>query len=195
MLKLRALSCAVGLLAGLTSLMPSALAQGQAIDVRTGLWEIATDRTMSGVPRVPNMPAMPAIPPEVLAKMTPAQRAQIESAMRNARGAAGPKAAKGVKKICITRETLQRDPSLGMENRPGCRRTVNARTTRSWELQEICNQGGNRQTMHVRYEAANRETITGAVNIVMSDGGREMKMNQVMRGRWLGPDCGSVKPK
>jgi len=62
-------------------------------------------------------------------------------------------------------------------------------------LQEICNQGGNRQTMHVRYEAVNRETITGAVNIVMSDGGREMKMNQVMRGRWLGPDCGSVKPK
>ena len=37
--------------------------------------------------------------------------------------------------------------------------------------------------------------MSGTVDIVMSDGGRQMSMKQVMCGRWIGPDCGDVKPK
>jgi hypothetical protein len=60
-----------------------ALAQAPAINVKAGLWEMASDRTSEGLPKAQ---AVPQLPPEVLAGMTPAQRRQIEGAMQAAQG-------------------------------------------------------------------------------------------------------------
>ena len=62
-----------------------ALAQNAPIDMRTGLWEVSTQRATTG------MPQMPAIPPAALAQMPPAQRAQIEAMLKARRGAVSGK--------------------------------------------------------------------------------------------------------
>ena len=62
-------------------------------------------------------------------------------------------------------------------------------------MELACNERGGRQTVHVQYEAPRPDIINGTVEITMNNGGRRMSMKQEMRGRWLGPDCGDVKPK
>ncbi len=165
------------------------LAQGQILDVRPGLWEMTSERTTSGMP-APQ--AIPAIPPEVLAKMPPAQRAQIEAAM-----SARSKALSGtnVTKVCVTAETLRKGRVLGIEQDPSCKRTRETRTARLWQLQETCLSGGRQRTLDIDYQAINRETITGSVNVAMSTGAQSMTMKQAVRGRWLGADCGDIKPE
>lgn len=167
-----------------------AIAQAPAIDVKTGLWEVSSTRSSEGMPQ---MPAAPQIPPEVLAKMPPAQRAQIESAMRAAQQQAT--GGTSVKKTCVTREALQRGLSFGTKTRPSCKQTVQTHSRTRWEMELTCNERGGHQTVHVQYQAPRPDIINGTVEITMNNGGRRMSMKQVMRGRWLGPDCGNVKPK
>lgn len=186
MSKLRILSCGLGLS---VCALVSALAQSPAINVKTGLWEVASTRSSTGMPK---RSTMPQLPPEVLAAMPPAQRKRIENAMKAARGQAdGSRATKS----CVTRESLERGLAFGAESRPDCKRTISNKSATRWELRESCADPRGRQTIVVRYEATTPETINGTVSITMDGGGHKMSMKQVMRGRWLGPDCGDVKPK
>lgn len=168
-----------------------ATAQQPPLDMRTGLWEMASERSATGMPEAPAMPAMPQIPPEVLAKMTPAQRAQIEGAMRARSGA---QTGKKTKKVCVTAEALRRSPDLGLERRAGCTVNKSVRSARGWQVQQTCIEGGRKQTLDVRYDVVSREAIEGTIDIAMSDGARNIAMKQAMRGRWLSADCGTVKP-
>jgi hypothetical protein len=173
------------------TLLPASLgpAVAQTPDVKLGLWKVSTTRSTAGMPQAP---AMPQIPPEVLAKMPPAQRAQIEAAMKGSQGlqSGGTR----TKQVCVTRESLQRGLAFGAESRPSCQRTVNTRSRTTWELREVCTERGGQQTVHVRYELPTPDTMNGTVEVVMNDSGRQMTMKQDMRGRWLGANCGNVKP-
>lgn len=186
MSKLLTLPLAVWLLG---CIMTPAAAQAPAIDVKTGLWEVSSTQSSAGMPE---MPAVPQLPPEVLAAMPPSQRERIEAAMKAARGQSG---GTRVTKFCLTREALQRGPDFGAETRPSCKRTIRTRSRTAWEMQETCTERGGRQTIHVRYQAPSPDTMQGTVEIAMNDGGRQMTMRQDMRGRWLGANCGDVKPK
>jgi hypothetical protein len=185
MVSFRTLSAAAALM---TCSLAPALAQNQPLDVRTGLWEFSTQREMTGMPK---MPKMPALPPEVLAKMPPAQRAQLEAALKARRNAGS---GKHVSKVCITAESLRKGPNFGMARELNCKRTQNVSTAQGWHVQEVCRPNGRKQIMDIDYKVVTREAIEGAVHIAMQDGARNITMNQTSRGRWLGPDCGDVKP-
>jgi hypothetical protein len=144
---------------------------------------------MTGLPK---MPEMPSLPPEVLAKMPPAQRAQLEAALKARSRNAG--SGKHVSKVCVTAEALRKGPNFGMSRELNCTRTRNVSTAQGWHVQEVCRPNGRKQTMDIDYKVVTREMIEGTVHIAMQDGAREITMNQVSRGRWLGPDCGDVKP-
>lgn len=185
--KLRTLSYAAALMA--CSAAP-ALAQNQPLDMRPGLWEITTQRSTAGMPK---MAAIPAIPPEALARMPAAQRAQLEAALKARQNAAS---GKSVSKICITPASLGKRPDFGIMREANCQRTKYTRTAQGWQLQEVCHRGGRDQVLDVNYRAVNRETLEGAVNIAMhgGPGNLAITMKQASHGRWLSPDCGTVKP-
>jgi hypothetical protein len=183
MLKLRTLMWATWSI-GCT--ITSAVGQAPAIDVKTGLWEVSSTRSSNG------MPAMPQIPPEALARMPPEQRARVESAMKAAQAQAG---GSQTHQFCLTREALRSGPSFGAETRPSCQQTTRTHSRTRWEMRLTCSERGGRQAIHVQYEAPKPDIMHGTVEIVMSNGDRQMTMKQVMRGRWLGSGCGEVKPK
>ena len=185
MVRFCTLPCAAALVA--CSLTPT-LAQNQPINVRTGLWEFSTQREMTGMPE---MPELPSLPPEVLAKLPPAQRAQLQAALKARRNAGS---GKHVSKVCVTAEALRKGPNFGMARELNCTRTRNVSTSQGWHVQEVCRPDGRKQTMDINYKVVSREAIEGAVNIVMQDGARNITMKQMTHGRWLGPDCGDVKP-
>ncbi len=172
------------LAAGLAAAACLAVAAGAApiaLNVKTGLWEI----TMSG-----QTSGKPPIPSDVLASMTPEQRAKFDAAMAASRARS---AETHVQKTCVTEKSLQNGFDLGNNENDGtCKTTVLASTPTTMEMRQECT-GPEKMSMHMRFVAANRERITGTMEMVMTDGTNTMTMNYTMNGRWLGADCGNVK--
>lgn len=150
------------------------------LDVKTGLWEMTSVGTTSGTPPIPQ---------DVLAKLTPEQRAKLQQSM-----AAGMASANQphVRKACITQKSLER--GLNFEDRPNCKTTVLNSTPRMLDVAMECT-GAQRMTGKFHFEAADRETIAGDTNMVMTDGTNAMTMKYKINGKWLGGDCGNVKPE
>jgi hypothetical protein len=168
------------------ALLLAGSAPGQAenakLDVKPGLWQVDSTGQTTGTP---------TIPPELLANLPPEKRAQAEAAMRAAMARA---AAPRTDKSCITEKELQQGLDLGEGQDRSCKRSVVSNTSRLLVLHEVC--GGKRPMVgDMRFEAVNRETMTGQISLVIGSGTDTTNMTRNLQGKWLGSDCGSVKPK
>lgn len=150
-----------------------------ALDVKTGQWETTTSGQMTG---------MPAIPPEVLAKMTPEQRAKLESAM----GARGAKPI--VSTYCLTKEKLEQAWNTGQSMAKNCTTTITSSTAGKQEVHLECNQNGTKMTGTVKVEAVDSEHARGSFQMTAaSDSGHTMNMNYSFTSKWLGAACTEAK--
>ena len=147
-----------------------------ALDVKPGQWETTTTGQMTG---------MPAIPPEVLARLTPEQRAKMESAM----GARGAKPI--VSTSCKTKETLQQAWNTGQAALKACTWAVTTSTSSKQEIRIDCNQNGTKSGGTVKVEAIDSEHIRGAIQMTAaeSNDGHTMGMNYTFTSKWLGAAC------
>lgn len=149
------------------------------LNVKTGLWQVTMTTEVSG---------RPPIPPDVLAKMTPEQRAKFEAAMK-ARASRGPQTT--THDNCITKEELDKDP-FG-EERKSCKRTVLASTGTKMDVKEVCaDQNGNREMM-IHLEAADSEHVTGSGKVNAAAGDNAMKVSTHFAAKWVGPVCPEKK--
>ena len=146
--------------------------------VKPGLWEMVAQRDAG---------SMPQIPPEALANMPPEQRAKIEAALEDQKKP-------HVSRSCLTESQLQRGFSLGdKESLKTCKKTVLKSTAKVLDMRVEC--AGERTTVGtIHYEAVNPETMSAAIDLVVSDGAKSVTMKNNMHGKWLGADCGDVKP-
>jgi hypothetical protein len=164
---------------GMSAMLITAAAAAP-LDVSPGLWEVISQSETSG---------LPPIPPQALAQMSPQQRAQMMAAMQ---GHAGQP---DVTRSCVTQKMLDRGMSFDRKGSDRCTQTVVGSTSRSLDLRFVCTserQQNVNGTMHV--DATSRETFTGSFKLVSSNGTNTMTMKRMMQGRWLGSDCGDVKP-
>ena len=155
------------------------LIAADVFNVKTGLWETTTVSETSG---------RPPIPPEVLAKLTPEQRAQMEQRMK-ASQAAGPRTS--TSKTCVTQEDLAKALTMGTDT-GSCTRRIISSSANKQEFQFDCAQGGYKQTGTVRIEATSRESMQGSVEFTMSGNGNTMTNKSKLTGKWLSSDCGGV---
>jgi Protein of unknown function (DUF3617) len=160
----------------------AARASAPAFAVKPGLWEMTMSGTHTGAP---------PIPAETLARMTPEQRTRFEAAMRAA-------IARGLTprliKNCVTAEELRRLPHFAQKEGKACRNTVLKRTAREIEFHLQCS-GRQNMSGTIDYRAPTPERVAGSVDLTTSDGVHTMRIKDRIRGRWLGPDCGTVKPR
>ncbi|HTI78841.1 MAG TPA: DUF3617 domain-containing protein [Acetobacteraceae bacterium] len=160
------------------ALVMSALAA--TLDVKPGLWEVTTQGETTGVP---------PIPPQVLAQMSPAQRAQMMAAMQ------GRMNQPTVTRSCLTKKMIDRGMSFDRPGDDHCTQTVTGSSAHSLDVRVVCTGEQREKTtgsMHV--DATSRESITGAFNMVSTDGTNTMTMKRTLQGKWLGSNCGNVKP-
>lgn len=155
------------------------LIAADALDVKTGLWETTIVSETSG---------RPPIPPELLAKLTPEQRARMEERMK-ANQAGGPST--HISKSCITQEKLSKALTLGADT-GSCSRRIISSSPNKQEYQFDCAQGDRKQTGTVRIEATSRESIQGSVEFTFSGNGNTMTSKSKLTGKWISSDCGSV---
>jgi hypothetical protein len=171
-------------LAAALLLLPGALCVGQdlsAFDVKPGLWETTSNNSVfTG--------SMPAIPPEALARLPPQQRAALE-ARQSGKGT--------VRRSCVTREELKKPFPVGDNS---CKRTLLSSGRNHQEIRFDCDHNGTKSTGTLKLDAPNSETFTGSMSIsaVLAEstpgGGRPMDMKMTFSGKWIGSDCGDVKP-
>jgi Protein of unknown function (DUF3617) len=145
------------------------------LDVKLGLWEVTTHGKAGG-----------QVPDEMLQRVPPERREQMIAAMRAA--AERPM----TRRECLTAAKLAK--GFGLEGeRASCHRMVDSNTSSSMSITETCNDGEGSRVMKMHFEAVNKETVTGTINMVMSRGGQSMTMDRDFQAKWLGADCGSVK--
>ncbi|MGA2725094.1 MAG: DUF3617 domain-containing protein [Bryobacteraceae bacterium] len=155
------------------------------MDVKLGLWET----TMTNQTDISSM-----VPPEVLSKLTPAQRAQMEAAMG---GRGGPRTS--TTKHCITKDTtIEALASAGRGNTKdvSCTRTFVTSTSTKMVIHMECTSGSNKTSGDVQTEVIDRENTKGSM--VMNTGGasgRGGNMKMEWTSKWLGADCGDVGQK
>jgi len=167
-----------GLALGAT-LITAALAA--TLDVKTGLWEVTSQGEASG---------MPPIPPQALAQLSPQQREQVMAAMAGAMARANQP---NVTRSCITQKMLERGWDPNQDHRGNCRQTLVSITSRSLDAHMECT-GEEHGTGSLHIEALDSQTIRGAFNMMMADGTNSMTMSRTLQGKWLGSDCGNIKP-
>jgi hypothetical protein len=164
-----------GILIG-TMLLPllAAAADFTPLSMKPGLWEAT-------------MTSKVQLPEEMLSKMPPQARAQMESAM------AGRGGQPTVVKSCLTKESLSRAMDFSSDAKKTCQyKLVNSSATRPELDVECTSKDGKTIIGKMTFEALSSES--GRATMLMTqDGGT--KMNMTINTRYLGPDCGDVKPR
>jgi len=169
---------------GTAAIAAAAGAADVAFDVKPGLWQVTMAGTTSGAP---------SVPPEALGNLSPQQRAQFAAILEAALARA---ARPHTTRSCITAEQLRRTPDFG--GNAECKKSVVTRTARNVEFREVCTGvGADAATMSgtMHFTALDRQTVEGSAEIIRSAGGKQMQVKQKISGKWLGPDCGGVKPQ
>lgn len=153
----------------------AAAAAADKLNVKTGLWEIRTESTIGGIPPLPK---------EVLDKMTPQQRAEMEAAFKH-EAAQGPQV--DVDRECITQRDL--DQPFDSSEAEDCKHAIVTTTRTTQELRLTC-QGQHKGSGVFRITTPTPETMTGTLDLKLGEGEAVMTVKSQLKGRWLGPDCG-----
>jgi hypothetical protein len=174
---IRLASLSLGLAAVVAAQMP-------VPPVKPGLWEIRT----AGLDA--NGREVPAPEQAAFARLSPEARAQMAEAMK-ARGVAMPDA-NGATKVCFTKETFESGRWQQMAAETGCTTSYSAKTDSMWKWHSSC---PARQS-----EADGEATFTNAENykvkmtMTMPLNGKPNTSTRIISSKWLGADCGDVKP-
>ena len=77
---------------------------------------------------------------------------------------------------------------------PGCRQTVVKSTSSRLEVKIECDSPTSQRTYWALAEAIDTEHVEGAVMVRTEINRRAKDTRMKMKARWLGSDCGDVKP-
>ena len=173
------------LLAG-AALVWIGISAADAQTIKPGLWEMTSQ--MQGNSEAAN--AMASIQKE-LAQMPPAQRKMMEDMMAKQGMQLGNAPGGGMAvKICMTQEMIDRNEMTSQQG--DCQHTSSPRSGNTMKFSFVCTQPPSSGEGRVTFTSP--EAYTTWVAVTSSARGKPEKMEMNSNGRWLGKDCGSVKP-
>lgn len=144
-----------------------------SLQVKTGMWETTTTVQMSGL----------SIPAERLAKIPPAQRAQMEQMMRSM-GAAAPRTDK--RKSCITEKDLQEGAFRNAaQNNQQCKYTTVNSTAHHQEYTFQCTEQGHAANGRMVLDASDGAHVQGSADVKSDAANISIKFTS----QWLGASC------
>jgi hypothetical protein len=125
-----------------------------------------------------------------LAQLPAQERAQFEAAMK---AGAAQSAQPHTFTSCLTSEQLRKDLTFNFEHNPACKRSVVPISASSWEIHEACG-GAAQRTATARFQVTNPAEINGETLVTFVKGEHRLISKASVHSKWLGADCGSVKP-
>lgn len=152
--------------------------QIQPLNIKPGLWETTSTRSMSGAP---------PIPAEMLERLTPEQRARMEARMKaNSAARNSSTTSKG----CTTKEDLQQS-KLKLDKE--CTPTIIASTSTVAKGTVSCESQGIKANGSVEVDVVDQEHLTGSIHSTFTMNDQTMNVDSAFTSKWLGSDCGNVK--
>jgi hypothetical protein len=155
-------------------------AQAQtAPPIKPGLWQVHSEREVNGQ-KVPDAS-------ERLKNLSPEKRAQFEAMMKQHGIESGPG---DMRRVCYTRETLAKDPWAN--SLTDCKATFSSRSSSGWKWHTSCPKSGLEADGEAIF--TNQENYVVTSTTVSKTGDTVRNSRTTMTAKWLGSDCGDVKP-
>ena len=166
------------------TLLFTALAAGAQTQA-PGLWEHAfTVKSAGG-----EMERALAEMKKQMDAMPPEQRQQVEQMMASRGVKMGAQGGSG--KVCLSKEQAARPAEPKVPD--GCTQQVDQRSARTVKFHFECTKpSASRGEGEMTY--LSEKAYTGKMNITGEVSGKPQQMSMDMTGKWLGADCGDVKP-
>jgi len=161
----------------------SGAALAQSIQIKAGLWEHGYDMKSSD----PRVEAAMKQMQQSMASLPPDQRKMMEDMMAKQGVGIGPKG--NTVRVCMTQADVERGPS---QPEPGCTQT-SKRNGNAWSMSFQC-KGPPPSSGEGQVTLLSPTAYQGQFDIRVVEDGKPMKMQMSQRGKWLGADCGNVKP-
>ncbi len=171
-------------LAALAAITSLAAAPAVAQTMKPGLWEVSSK--IGGNPETEK--AMAQMQAQ-MAAMPPAQRKQMEEMM--GKGAMGMGAGGRAAKTCITKEMMARG-EMPTQQDAECTTTVSDKSSTGMKMAFVCPK--SQTTGEGVYTFQSDTVYTMKMKTATKAGGKPVTTTIDSSGKWLGSDCGSVKP-
>ncbi len=179
-MKFQSLVCA-------TTLLLAGAANAQTM--KPGLWEITNQ--MQGAPGSQTAGAMAEMQKQ-LASMPPEQRKMMEDMMAKKGVQMGAASGGGMAvKVCITPEMAARN-DVAQHQQGDCSHTNSPRVGNTMKFAYVCTKPPSRGEGQVTFTSP--EAYSMQMKSTTTIKGKEESMDMQANGKWLGSDCGSVKP-
>lgn len=150
------------------------------LNVKPGLWEMTGQTESRGTP---------AISPEVLSRMPPEARAQVEAMLKSGAGADLVPRQKEVERSCLT--AADRQPFIPVDNAVCTIRVVTS-TASILETEARCrSEEGVESRVSSRVEAISPDRVVGT-NTMRSGEGQGMTLTTRFEARWISANCGGA---
>ena len=162
----------------------------QTMGMKAGLWEMRTlKQVMDGKDMQAQMSAAQAQMQQAMANMPPEQRKQMEATMAR-QGAA--MSGGGAHRICISPEMAARDKPM-VDPEGMCEPTKMSRSGNKTSYEFNCKSDG-RSMVGKGDSTFAGDTITSRMDMTTSDATGKHTMQTESQMKYLGPDCGKLKP-
>ena len=181
-MKLRTSLCAMLIVtsAGITS----------AQTLKPGLWEMSTQMLGGAAGAAGTGDAMAKMQKE-MAALPPEQRKMVEDMMAKKGMQMGTAPGGGMAvKVCMTKEMVERN-EMGRQQ-GDCTSTNSPRSGKSMKFSFVCTKPPSSGEGEVTFTSP--EAYSSRVSVTSAAGGKPEKTDIQSSGRWLGTDCGTVKP-
>ncbi|PVZ10505.1 MULTISPECIES: DUF3617 domain-containing protein [unclassified Pseudomonas] len=162
-------------------LIASPVAYGQML--QPGLWELTTSNMQVDGKPLPDMQFLLG----QLRNLPPEQRAMMEQTLSNQGISVG---GNGIQS-CLTAEQVKTNDIPLQDPKSGCTQRITERNGNVWKFTFSCPRAQGNGEAHF----ASDKEFTTTVNGTFNASGTSQKGSMNTRAVWLGPNCGTVKPR
>lgn len=163
----------------------AAFAQSQ---MKPGLWEVTQQMTTGSGQMEQQMAQMQ----QQMASMPPEQRKRVEQMMAQRGMKMGTAAGHGMTvKVCLTKEMIERN-QMPQQQRGDCKTTLQPRVGNTTKMSFTCTNPPSSGEGQYTVTSADAYAMKMKINTQVQ--GRPETMNMEGTGRWLGANCGDIKP-
>jgi hypothetical protein len=167
------------LAAALAAALAPASATAQTPPVKPGLWEVHAERQIDGK-QAPS-------PGAAMKNLTPETRAKIQAMMKQKGITAG---LDGDGRVCLSKESL--DAGRWQNPAANCKTEFVSRSASAWKWHSVCAQSDSVTDGEAVF--ANPESYTVNTSSTRTFRGETKTTKMTLRAKWLGADCGDLKP-
>lgn len=159
--------------------------------IKPGLWEFTSQMQDSSG----KMAAAMAQAQKQMENMPPDQRKMVQDMMAKQGVQFGANAGGMAVKMCMTQDMIDRNAMANPQtndSRSGCTHTNSPRSGNSMKFSFVCTQPPSSGEGQITFTSAEAYSMKMSTTSLVQ--GKPEKIDMQSNGRWLGNDCGAIKP-